>query len=331
MTSLPARVTDSIRPSIIDTTRSAAPARLRSWVINTTVVPARARSASNSNTAWPLAWSSAPVGSSATISDDCVTVALAIPTRCCSPPLIWAGSFLAWPANPTRSSAATAVVRRRRRPTSVPRSSASSTFSTAVRVGSRWKSWNTIPTLPPRHAASRSVFIRSIRVPLTTSDPEVGLSMPAIRAPSVLLPEPDGPITATSSPERMSRSTPVIPIWAASPLPQIRVRSRASTSEVSTAGGAAGTRVRTEVAFMPPSSGILGSGDMEAAGEPTVGTAPPRRASPAQLIEARFRNTVTITTLSSTIASIVTVVRARRATVARSGSRSRAGTRTKWL
>ena len=160
------------RPSIIDTVRSAAPASVRSWVMNTTVLPVCASPVRISNTACPLAWSSAPVGSSATTRGGRVTIARAMPTRCCSPPLIWAGNLRAWPPRPTRSSAARAAERRRRRPAPEPLSSiASSTFSAAVSVGSRWKSWNTMPTFWPRQAASWSSFIRSMRVPSTTSEP----------------------------------------------------------------------------------------------------------------------------------------------------------------
>src|SRR6266550_6082413 len=43
--------------------------------------------------------------------------------------------------------------------------------------------------------------------PRTTRRPCVGLSMPAMRCSSVLLPEPDGPMRATNSPRRTVRST----------------------------------------------------------------------------------------------------------------------------
>ena len=89
----PRYVSEAIRPSTMATTRSAAAASERSWVMKTTVVPSPASLVSTSNTACPLAWSSAPVGSSATISGGCVTIARAIPTRCCSPPLSWAGNL----------------------------------------------------------------------------------------------------------------------------------------------------------------------------------------------------------------------------------------------
>ena len=96
------------------------------------------------------------------------------------------------------------------------------------------------PTCSPRQPARRSVDRRSMRSPSTTSEPDVGRSIPAIMAPSVLLPEPDGPTTATSSPRPIARSTLRTPTWAAPPEPQIRVRSRASISAAPAGGGAAG-------------------------------------------------------------------------------------------
>ena len=45
-------------------------------------------------------------------------------------------------------------------------------------------------------------------VPPTSIDPPDGLSSPPIRLSSVVLPEPDGPISARKSPCGMSRFTP---------------------------------------------------------------------------------------------------------------------------
>ena len=45
-------------------------------------------------------------------------------------------------------------------------------------------------------------------VPLTTTAPEDGASMPPIRLSSVVLPLPDGPISATKSPSATSSERP---------------------------------------------------------------------------------------------------------------------------
>src|SRR5262245_57086497 len=53
--------------------------------------------------AWPLAPSSAAVGSSARIADGSATIARAIATRCCSPPLKSRGNAPILCPSPTRS------------------------------------------------------------------------------------------------------------------------------------------------------------------------------------------------------------------------------------
>src|SRR5512143_3347314 len=60
------------------------------------------------------------------------------------------------------------------------------------------------PTVLERHRA-RSVSESCVRsVPETVMVPLVGLSMPAMRFNSVVLPEPDGPMRARNSPSAMS-------------------------------------------------------------------------------------------------------------------------------
>src|SRR5690242_17254374 len=82
----------------------------------------------------------------------------------------------------------------------------SSTFSTALNTGIRLYAWNTKPiddARPLVRSASdnawRSTPSSSTRPPSTSSSPEQQLS-------SVVLPEPDGPITATNSPSCTTRS-----------------------------------------------------------------------------------------------------------------------------
>ncbi len=60
----------------------------------------------------------------------------------------------------------------------------------------------------PRQTASFSSLIVSIRRPPTVTVPAVGRSIPATRFKIVVLPLPDGPTMATSSPAPISRSTP---------------------------------------------------------------------------------------------------------------------------
>ena len=86
-----------------------------------------------------------------------------------------------------------ASARRRRSPLGRPRSSAnSSTLPWTVRQGSRVGSWNTYP-----------IFL----VWTSTVPPVAWVRFEAIRS-SVLLPQPEGPITLTNSPGGTWSSTP---------------------------------------------------------------------------------------------------------------------------
>src|SRR5260370_39257238 len=60
------------------------------------------------------------------------------------------------------------------------------------------------PTLAARQSASAASASRVMSSPPTRSSPLSGLSMPAIRLSSVLLPDPDGPISAMKSPSPIS-------------------------------------------------------------------------------------------------------------------------------
>src|SRR5262245_50763243 len=62
------------------------------------------------------------------------------------------------------------------------------------------------PILAARKRASSPSDILSMRCPATWISPASGRSMPPSRLSSVVLPEPDGPITATKSPRGMPRS-----------------------------------------------------------------------------------------------------------------------------
>jgi hypothetical protein len=87
-------------------------------------------------------------------------------------------------------------------------SSGNATFSAAVRDGIRLKSWNTNPNVLRRRAARSRRLMAPTSAPSTTTLPPVGWSSPPARFSSVDLPEPLGPMTATSSPACTVRVTP---------------------------------------------------------------------------------------------------------------------------
>ena len=74
-------------------------------------------------------------------------------------------------------------------------------FSTAVSDGTRWKNWNTNPIFSPRSFASPSSLRLVMSMPSTRICPVDGASRPASSPSSVDLPLPDGPTTATNSPD----------------------------------------------------------------------------------------------------------------------------------
>ena len=73
-------------------------------------------------------------------------------------------------------------------------------FSSAVSVGSRLKNWKTKPMWRRRSLVRAVSPIAVISWSPIQALPEVGRSRPARMCMRVDLPEPDGPITATSSP-----------------------------------------------------------------------------------------------------------------------------------
>ncbi len=85
---------------------------------------------------------------------------------------------------------------------------ASATLSSAGRSSSRLKNWKIMPIRRRRNNASPVSFSFTRSSPCTTTEPAVGRSSPATMFSSVDLPQPDGPITATASPARISNVTP---------------------------------------------------------------------------------------------------------------------------
>ena len=128
-----------------------------------------------------------------------IASARAIATRCCWPPESCAGIFFACWATPTRSSSAIAlrsaslrffILRTLIGP--------SVTFSRIVRCAKRLNDWKTMPTSARSVASALPSFGSSL--PSIAIVPRVIVSSRLIVRHSVDLPEPDGPITTTTSP-----------------------------------------------------------------------------------------------------------------------------------
>ena len=113
-------------------------------------------------------------------------------------------------------------------------------FSFAVSIGSRLKNWKMKPMCSRRSFVSCVSLSSPIFVSAIQTSPAVGLSRPARMCMSVDLPDPEGPMTAVSSPPATSTETPRRACTAVSPSPYWRVRSWAETTGVAaTVRGAA--------------------------------------------------------------------------------------------
>jgi hypothetical protein len=141
--------------------------------------------------------SRAPVGSSAKTISGPDTSARAIATRCCWPPDSCAGRTRARSPSPTWASARSTASGANRRPAS---RLGSATFWATVIDGIRFRAWNTNPTRLRRSFASRRSGSLARSTSSHDTDPPVGRSIPAAQCSNVLLPEPDGPITAVNVP-----------------------------------------------------------------------------------------------------------------------------------
>lgn len=84
--------------------------------------------------------------------------------------------------------------------------SGSATFSTQVNSGTSWPNWNTKPNSERRRALRSESFIAVSSRPLYVMDPASGVTIPARQCSRVDLPEPEGPITATTSPGWMENA-----------------------------------------------------------------------------------------------------------------------------
>ena len=145
-----------------------------------------------------ISGSSALVGSSIRMSFGSIASDRAIATRCCWPPESWAGIFFAWLATPTRSSSSiafsSASLRGIFRTLIGPRV----TFSSTVLCAKRLNDWKTMPT-SARSFARPAPSSGSV-TPSIVIVPESIVSSRLIARQSVDLPDPDGPMTTTTSP-----------------------------------------------------------------------------------------------------------------------------------
>src|SRR6516225_10070328 len=95
--------------------------------------------------------------------------------------------------------------------------------------------WNTNPI----RSRLKTVSCRSLNpassVPPNPTVPEVGRSSPAATFKNVLLPEPDGPITAVNDPAASATLTPSSATTAPSPRPYTLRTSRKATTGAGTA------------------------------------------------------------------------------------------------
>ena len=188
-------------PLVIITMRSdSSTASSTSCVTMTTVLRVRATIFSSSSCSLArVSASSAPKGSSISSTFGSMASARAMPTRCFMPPEISCGCLPSAWSMPTRASAASVRCFSCARDSVAAntRSTARCTFSKALSQGSSEWFWNTTARSGPGAAISRLSH---------SSTPSVGNVSPAIRLSSVLLPQPEWPISVTNSPCATSRS-----------------------------------------------------------------------------------------------------------------------------
>src|SRR3569832_1653283 len=101
--------------------------------------------------------------------------------------------------------------------------SGTATFSSAGKVGIRWKDWKTMPTLRPRKRASASSSSLKSVAPATDTLPVSERSRPAMTISNVDLHEPDGPTSPTASPVPICRSMSLRICTRAAPCPSERL------------------------------------------------------------------------------------------------------------
>ena len=222
-----------------------------SCVTSTPAPPASQCPRRSRSTASPVTLSSAPVGSSASSRIRSPTTARAMATRCCSPPESASGNRPASSRSPSRSSVCRAFRRAVRRSTPSS-SSGSETFSSAVRPSIMFSCWNTYPMRRLRRRARAATPTDARSTPSTRTRPEVGLSSPPASPSRVVLPDPLGPMTATSSPGETASDTSVSAATRRCPSPWTLETSRSSRV------GVIGAPPLTVGAEPPPAPGAAG-------------------------------------------------------------------------
>src|SRR3954451_8970561 len=152
--------------------------------------------------------SRALVTSSNNMTCGSIARARAMATRCCWPPDNRSGYSPNLSPSPTRSriSFAFAFASFEGRPSTV--SCARHTLSIAHLCGKRLKDWKTIPTRRRTKFTPSVAAFPVISWPSRKIRPELGGSSRLMHRSSVDLPEPEGPITQTTSPLPIAISTP---------------------------------------------------------------------------------------------------------------------------
>src|SRR5690606_32030581 len=118
--------------------------------------------------------------------------------RCCCPPESREGYTFSLSDSPTCFSCRTASASASALDRFSTFTCAPMTFSTTVRCGKAFHCWNTIPIL--RRSLLRSVVLAWTSIPSTRMRPESIGSSPLMQVRSVDLPEPDPPMTVSTSP-----------------------------------------------------------------------------------------------------------------------------------
>ena len=116
-------------------------------------------------TEFPVSTSRAPVGSSARMTLGRRDSALAMATRCCSPPDRREMGEPTLSPRPTASSSSAARVLRVQKALPVSYRSGAATFSVVLSPGMRLKDWKTKPKVCPRRWARRLSPSREVSVP----------------------------------------------------------------------------------------------------------------------------------------------------------------------
>ncbi len=213
-----------------------------------TPAPVTSRAVRSTSRIWACTvTSSAVVGSSQISRSGSLAIAIAITTRWRSPPDSSCGNALARVgacAMPTSSSSSTARLRASARRTSgLCTSMASAIWSPMVYTGvsADIGSWNMVPIDLPRIRDIAWSDSPSSSLPCKRTDPDTSAysgSSPMTAIAAVLLPEPDSPTMATTSPGSMWYVVPRTADTATSPVSKVTFRSVTSSSAVTCLIGA---------------------------------------------------------------------------------------------